>query len=205
MHKQLGMDFLINLYHGLKIVYADMHKTKNAKERQEMIDELVLTKRIETVIPLTYMTLIAIAYYCPNAEILMGIKLSLWHNVAIADISQFFTTLSLLFGVDLLSFVLNGILLKVFCNVNILTALKRVQTNFWVFMIWEEANMFLEVKFFCGVGWGFLFFVTSVFILLLILQLYQAYSIGAGFDLTFAIDWRYGWPQQNSNLTLPAQ
>ena len=139
------MDFLINLYHGLKIVYADMHKTKNAKERQEMIDELVLTERIETVIPLTYMTLIAIAYYCPNAEILMGIKLSLWHNVAIADINQLFTTLSLLFGVDLLSFVLNGILLKVFCNVNILTALKRVQTKFWVFMIWEEANMFLEV------------------------------------------------------------
>ena len=145
---KLGMDFVINIYHGLKIVHAYMHDTKNSKEREEMIDELVLTERIETLIPLTYIALIAIAYYCPNAGILMGIKLSLWHNVAIADISQFFTTLSLLFGVDLTSFILNGILLKWLCNVNILTSLKRVQTNFWVFMVWEEANMFLEVRIF---------------------------------------------------------
>ena len=141
------MDFSINIYLGLKAIHDAMHKTKSKEEIQECIDELVLTERIETVVPLTYMIIVTLTYFSPNAPIMMGMRLSLWHNVAITDLEGFLHTLGLLFCVDLSSFVLNGILLKWFLGVNIIENLKRIQKQFWVIMCWEDASSFLEVIF----------------------------------------------------------
>ena len=44
---------------------------------QELTEELTLTERIETLVPLTYMLCFAIAFYGPNAEILGNIRLTL--------------------------------------------------------------------------------------------------------------------------------
>ena len=139
------MDFSINIYHGLKIVYAKMHKTQSDEETEEQIDELVLTERIETVTPLTYIAIVSLTYYSPNAPIMMGMRLSLWHNVAIDDLYGMLSTLGLLFIVDLSSFVLNGILLKWFLNINITKNLIKVQKQFWPILTWEDASSFLEV------------------------------------------------------------
>ena len=139
------MDFLLNIHHGLSVVHAVMHKTKSREELDEIIDELVLTERIETVIPLTYMGIVALSYFSPNAELMMGMKLTLWHNVAIDDLAGMMSTLALLFVVDLSSFVINGILLKWFLNVSLIHHLKRVQKMFWIIMCWEDASIFLEV------------------------------------------------------------
>ena len=139
------MDFSINIYHGLKIVYAKMHQTQSDEEIEEQIDELVLTERIETVVPLTYILIVTITYFSPNAELMMGMKLSLWHNVAIDDLFGMMSTLGLLFIVDLTSFVLNGILLKWFLNINITKNLIKIQKQFWPLLTWEDASSFLEV------------------------------------------------------------
>ena len=139
------MDFSINIHHGLKVVYAKMHKTKSDEEIQEIIDELVLTERIETVIPLTYMAIVALSYFSPNAELMMGMKLTLWHNVAIDDLTGMMSNLALLFFVDLTSFVLNGLILRWFLKVNILKTLIKVQKQFWPLFTWEDASIFLEV------------------------------------------------------------
>ena len=136
------MDFSINIYHGLKIVYAKMHQTQSDEEIVEQIDELVLTERIETVVPLTYILIVTITYFSPNAELMMGMKLSLWHNVAIDDLFGMMSTLGLLFFVDLTSFVLNGILLRWFLKVNIVKNLIKVQKQFWPLFIWEDASIF---------------------------------------------------------------
>ena len=122
-----------------------MHQTQSDEEIEEQIDELVLTERIETVVPLTYILIVTITYFSPNAELMMGMKLSLWHNVAIDDLFGMMSTLGLLFIVDLTSFVLNGILLKWFLNINITKNLIKIQKQFWPLLTWEDASSFLEV------------------------------------------------------------
>ena len=139
------MDFSLNIHHGLTIVYAVMHKTKTKEEIEESIDQLVMTERIETVIPLTYMAIVALSYFSPNAELMMGMKLTLWHNVAIDDLTGMMTNLALLFFVDLTSFVLNGLILRWFLKVNIVKNLIKVQKQFWPILTWEDASSFLEV------------------------------------------------------------
>ena len=46
----------------------------------EKVQDLVLSERIETVIPLTYILCFLSAYYGPNASVLCGIKLTIWHH-----------------------------------------------------------------------------------------------------------------------------
>ena len=87
------------------------------------------------------------AYYGPNAEKLLGIKLTLWHHNAISDIGGYITTLAMMEFIDLLSFIVNGIILKIFCKVNILIVLQKIQKDFWFYMAFTEAALFIEVNF----------------------------------------------------------
>ena len=109
------------------------------------IKRLVMTERIESVMTMTYLILMLMAYYGPNAEKLLGIKLTLWHHNAISDIGGFITTLAIMEFIDLLSFIINGIILKIFCKVNILNVLQKIQKDFWFYMAFTEAALFIEV------------------------------------------------------------
>ena len=86
---------------------------------QQLTEELTLTERIETLVPLTYMICFAIAYYGPNAEILGSVKLDLWQFKPILDFDKYMTSLFVLFSVDFLSLIMNGIILQTTCNINI--------------------------------------------------------------------------------------
>ena len=103
-----------------------------------MIDELVLTERIETLVPLTYMICFAIAYYGPNAEILGSVKLDLWHFKPVLDIGNYMQNLFMLFSVDFMSLIMNGIILRTICNINIFNVRImsfRQGVKFWIFVI----------------------------------------------------------------------
>ena len=110
---------------------------------------LVAAERIETIIPLTYMIIILMAYYGPNADIMGTIKLIIWHyKGAIGEnIEDFVTSIGLFFCIDFLSFVINGIILGIFCKINVLKVLQKHQSKYWIFMMIVEAYCFVEVTF----------------------------------------------------------
>ena len=112
---------------------------------QEMIAELTLTERIETLVPLTYMICYAIAYYGPNAEILGSVKLDIWHFKSVLDIGNYMKNLFVLFGVDFMSLIINGIILQTTCNINIIKMLKKIQSEFWLIMAVQQAYSLTEV------------------------------------------------------------
>ena len=116
---------------------------------QELIEELVLTERIETLLPLTYMICFAIAYYGPNAEILGSVKLTLWHYKSVLDIGSYMKNLFMLFVIDFLSLIINGIILRTTCNINIFKTFQNLQSEFWLIMAVQQAYASFEVlKFF---------------------------------------------------------
>ena len=72
------------------------------------IKKLVVTERIEALIPLTYIVMMTMAYYGPNAETMGSVRLRIWHHQnVINDIDTFATNVGLLAGVDLISFIVN--------------------------------------------------------------------------------------------------
>ena len=112
---------------------------------QEMIAELTLTERIETLVPLTYILCYAIAYYGPNAEVLGSVKLDLWQFKPILDFDKYMTSLFMLFSVDFLSLIMNGIILWTTCNINMFKVFQKIQSDFWLIMAVQQSYSLLEV------------------------------------------------------------
>ena len=110
-----------------------------------MIEELVLTERIETIVPLTYIICFTIAYYGPNAEILRNAKLDLWHFKPILDIGSYMKNVFILFVVDFMSLVINGIILQTTCNINIFKIFQNIQSEFWLIMAVQQASLLSQV------------------------------------------------------------
>ena len=113
---------------------------------QENLEELIMTERIESVIPFTYLLTFLMAYYGPNAEILGNIKLTIWQYQSVADIEDYIKNLLKLLVIDFSSFATNGILLWITCKINVFKVLQKVQAQFWLIMTIQEAFLFFEVK-----------------------------------------------------------
>ena len=112
---------------------------------QEMIAELTLTERIETLVPLTYMICFAITYYGPNAEIIGNFKLDLWQFRPVLDIGSYLKNVFILFGFDFMSLVVNGIILGTTCNINIFKFCRNIQSEFWLIMAVQQVWNLTEV------------------------------------------------------------
>ena len=87
----------------------------------------------------------AIAYYGPNAETLGNVKLDLWHFKPVLDIKNYMKNLFMLFSVDFMSLVINWIILRRTCNINIFKIFKKLQSEFWLIMAAQQAFSLAQV------------------------------------------------------------
>ena len=84
------------------------------------------------------------AWYGPNSKILGGVKLDIWHLKAVKDISPMVQNLLILFMIDLLSSIINGILLWTTCKINVFKVLQKIQKRYWICFAVSEAMRFVE-------------------------------------------------------------
>ena len=143
----IGIDFITSMYNGFSIVYAFKYsKNKNSRDVVlEKIDELVLAERIKTIVPITYVLCFLMGYYGPNAEVLCGFKLTLWHHQAIMDVGKALKTLGLLISIDFMSGVINCILFWTSCKINLFKVLQKLQAEYWLIFALLEARIMFEV------------------------------------------------------------
>ena len=105
--------------------------------------ELVLEER-QSINTLSYLLLIIMAFFGPNAELLGNIKLQIWQfQQPILDINAYILRVSLLMLVDLFSLLVNGILIWRICKVNTFRVFKK---SFWYLFAVAEAYVILEVN-----------------------------------------------------------
>ena len=106
---------------------------------------LVLNER-KSFMSLTYIAVILMAYFGPNAKILGNIQLAIWQfQQPIEDIETYVMNISLLLAADFLSFIVNGILLWYYCSINVLEVTKKLQQSFWIIFAIGEAFLLMEV------------------------------------------------------------
>ena len=164
----VAMGFLMNVYECYKIIRNIKRKKSSVEDgtvlmsikfnlkflsshliyvEQSNIEMLVMIERMETLVPIMYMTLMTLAYYGPNADILGNIKASFWqYQSPITDIVAFNEILGILAMIDFTSFLLNGSLLWCFCKRNVFKALQSLQSKYWFLMATTEAYYFVEVR-----------------------------------------------------------
>ena len=80
---------------------------------------MIFTEVIEFTIPAGYTIVMLMAYFGPNAEIIGNIKNSQWQYSAINDLDETLFWINMMFLVDFASVVICGIVLRIFCKMNI--------------------------------------------------------------------------------------
>ena len=164
-----------------------------------MIEDLILTERIETLVPLSFIICYAIAYYGPNAEILGNVKLELWHFRPVLDFGTYVKNVFVLFLVDFMSLVLNGIILPTTCNINIFDIFRNIQSEFWLIMAVQQAWSLAQVI-------KFIIYILKISdwnIYVYNFQLFCLLPIGSGQDYTFGLKWINGTHASNFTILEP--
>ena len=113
---------------------------------QDDVDALDLTERVETVIPLLFITTFMIAFHGPNAELIGNVKLTIWQYEAVTDINELLKNVFLFFAIDFSSAIINGLILWTTCSINCFKILKQMQKEYWHILGLQEAMIFLAVK-----------------------------------------------------------
>ena len=95
---------------------------------------------------MTYIFLILMAYFGPNAKNLGNIQLEIWHfKRPIEDIYLYTMNVTLMLGMEFLSSLVNGVLLAYFSNINVLKVMKSLQKDFWIVFAIAEGVFLMEV------------------------------------------------------------
>ena len=112
----------------------------------DAVKALVISER-KSFMPMTYIILILMAYFGPNAKNLGNIQLEIWHfKRPIEDIYMYAMNVTLMLGMDFLSFLVNGVLLAYFSNFNVLKVMKSLQQDLWIVFAIAEGVFLMEVR-----------------------------------------------------------
>ena len=133
----LGVDFSINIYLCLNIIWIRKRECNNDKKENDIIQSLlslIINELVEFVVPLTYIICFLGAYYGPNAELIGNIRSSYFHYIPVSNIRIFIENLSLFVFVDFMSVIISGLLLCMSCKINIMRAYILIQKEFWLVM-----------------------------------------------------------------------
>ena len=146
------------------------------------------------------MIIILLAYYGPNAELLGNIKLAIWQfQNPISDIGAYTFNVAVLLIVDLVSFMINGIVLRIFCKINVLKVIHGLQKRFW-HVFWAAESFLLMVVRLKLFGSSFDIYNLDSSLVEFDFQNFFQSMLGAGYDMTFEFDWKDGRYVLNDTL-----
>ena len=125
-----GMDYLINLYITIKIIWLRKKKGNEVNRQVELVQELVINEMVEFIIPLSYLLCFLTAYFGPNSSLIGNVCNGLWQYAAVDGIGKTLETIGIFFIIDCLSGISCFLILKIYANINILKALSYLQKEF---------------------------------------------------------------------------
>ena len=137
----LGIEILINLYQCFRIIRLQ-HKIGGDEddeqimilkaEKKSAIVSLITVEFIEIAIPILYAIGLVLAYYGPNADLMVGIKNEYFGMPTITDIQYNLSLLLLMAAIDAIGLIIVGFLLGWFCKINILEELCNILYKYWI-------------------------------------------------------------------------
>ena len=104
------------------------------KDREKAVMKIVMAELIEGIVPLAYAIGFTMAFFGPNGKLIGDVLADIWTYEKVDDVRGLYFNQILLFGVDCLSVLLNGIILAKFGNVNLFQEFCKVLNNYWMIL-----------------------------------------------------------------------
>ena len=142
----LGIDFFINIFTCLKIIYLKMKRPDSIEKITGLLQELIINEMVEFVVPLAYIASVLVCYFGPNAKLIGNIGSNYWQYEPIHDLNHTVEFVLIFFFADLGSLLVSTILLWAFCRINLYRVYSTIQKEFgWIFTI-ELAVRLIAVR-----------------------------------------------------------
>ena len=125
----MGVDFIQNILLCLWIVWNKKRYPYRIHDQINALQNLAVYELVEFQ-AISFVLVIAVAYYGPNSSIIGNISNSYWAFNEIKDIAQTLTNMSTLFLVDFSSTLVGGTILWFCCQINLLKAFVELQKEF---------------------------------------------------------------------------
>ena len=138
------IDFALHLRMTFKIIKEFKrinNETLANTENNTKITSLIIAELIEGFTPAMYAIGIVMAYYGPNARLFSNIGNTYW-STEIEELGPVFATMSILFGVDLLSIMINSFCIWKAVKVDMISEFFRFLKTYWYMLaLWLSSNM----------------------------------------------------------------
>ena len=125
----MGVDFIQNILLCLLIVWNKKRYPCRIHDQINALQNLAVSELVEFQ-AISFVLVIAVAYYGPNSSILGNVSNSYWAFNEIKDIAQTLTNMGTLFLVDFSSTLVGGTILWFCCQINLLNAFVELQKEF---------------------------------------------------------------------------
>ena len=133
----IAFDFFLHLKMTYKIVqlhnmvYDETTTGNRSIEKQRMVTKLALAELTEGIVPIVYAVGFSMAYYGFNGTLLHNVKSDHFESKPVDDIGYLFLMMLLLFGVDILSMLVNSFTLSTLTNVTLFRECIRIMKRYW--------------------------------------------------------------------------
>ena len=136
---------IVDLFMQLMITHkiANLHTKVNVwnemieNEKRKEILKLILAEMCEGLVPLVYALCFAMSYYGPNSHLIGNVGIRIWGYKAVDDATRTFLVLFGMFGFDLVSLLINAMLIWSNCKINILREFCVVLQKYWYIILLE--------------------------------------------------------------------
>ena len=139
----LIIDFLVHLIITYGIIETDRNliiqntaedENEKRKDKKQRILNLILAETIEGLVPLCYAIGLIMAYYGPNSKLIGNVGSGIWAYEKIDDIGRQLKVIFGMFGMDVLSLLLNSICLSKYGNVNLIQDFLKFLQKYWLLL-----------------------------------------------------------------------
>ena len=126
----MGADFSCNVFICLSVIWTKKFHPAKIQKQNDLLQDLAIYELVEFHALLSFIMVISVAYYGPNASILGNIGNSYWTYTAIENIHQTLANMAIFFMIDFSSTLLSGIILWVTCRINLWSVFLELQKEF---------------------------------------------------------------------------
>ena len=142
----LGIDFSINIYLAVKVLWLRKRGQETIGQQIDLIQALVLNELLEFIMPLGFLAVQAMAYYGPNAGIMLDVGAEIWTGGKIENIWDASSAILWFFCLDFISVLVTGAILWVFGKINLLKAFCLLTKEFFVPLTFIPAYNIMTVS-----------------------------------------------------------
>ena len=128
----MGSDYFLNILITFRIVWMKNRHPEKIENQIDLLQDLVVNELVEFHAPMSFMLVLAVAYFGPNGNLFGNVLSDYWTFTAIKDIYQTLLNMGMFFLIDFSSAVTSAIILWIFCKVKLWEAIYQVQKEFWL-------------------------------------------------------------------------